>query len=43
LDKILSSRRIPHQAHIYPGRHDWQYFAEHLPGSLEFQSRTFAK
>jgi putative tributyrin esterase len=43
LDKILSSRHIVHEAHIYPGRHDWQYFAEHLPASLKFQSDTFAK
>jgi S-formylglutathione hydrolase FrmB len=43
LDKILTSRRIPHEAHIYPGRHDWAYFAEHLPASLEFHSRTFSK
>jgi S-formylglutathione hydrolase FrmB len=43
LDKILASRRIPHEAHLYPGRHDWQYFAEHLPQSLEFHSRLFAR
>jgi len=43
LDKILSSRHIAHEAHIYPGRHDWQYFAEHLPASLEFHSRLFTK
>src|SRR5438477_403578 len=42
LVKILSSRHIPHEAHIYPGRHDWQYFAEHLPASLEFHSHAFA-
>jgi S-formylglutathione hydrolase FrmB len=41
LDKILASRHIPHEAHIYPGRHDWQYFAEHLPASLEFHWRFF--
>src|SRR6266478_177616 len=41
LDKLLDSRHIPHEAHIYPGRHDWQYFAEHLPASLEFHSRLF--
>jgi S-formylglutathione hydrolase FrmB len=41
LDKILASRHIPHEAHDYPGRHDWQYFAEHLPASLEFHSRLF--
>jgi len=43
LDKVLTARRMPHEAHIYPGRHDWQYFAEHLPDSLQFQSRGFAK
>jgi S-formylglutathione hydrolase FrmB len=43
LDKILESRHIPHVAHIYPGRHDWQYFAEHLPASLEFHSRVFRR
>jgi len=43
LDEVLTSRHIPHQAHLYPGRHDWQYFAEHLPDSLKFQSRTFFK
>jgi len=43
LDKILTSRRIPHEAHIYPGRHDWPYFAEHLPESLQFHSRAFFK
>ena len=43
LDKVLSARKIPHEAHIYPGRHDWQYFAEHLPESLQFQSRAFGK
>lgn len=42
LDKILSARRIAHEAHIYPGRHDWQYFAEHLTAALEFQSRLFS-
>jgi S-formylglutathione hydrolase FrmB len=41
LDKILASRHIPHEARIYPGRHDWQYFAEHLPASLQFHSNNF--
>jgi len=43
LDKVLTSRQIPHEFHIYPGRHDASYFAEHLPGSLEFHSRHFPK
>ncbi len=41
LDRILTSRRIPHEAHIYPGRHDWPYFAEHLSASLQFHSKLF--
>jgi putative tributyrin esterase len=38
---LLVSRKIPHEFHLYPGRHDLSYFAEHLPASLEFQSRAF--
>jgi len=41
LDKILTSRHITHEFHIYPGRHDPSYFAEHLPASLQFHSRLF--
>ena len=41
LDKTLTSRRIPHEFHLYPGRHDPAYFAEHLPASLQFHSRLF--
>jgi S-formylglutathione hydrolase FrmB len=41
LDKTLTSRQIPHEFHIYPGRHDPSYFAEHLPASLAFHSRLF--
>lgn len=42
LDKILTQRRIPHEFHIYPGGHDPEYFAAHLPASLEFASHAFA-
>jgi S-formylglutathione hydrolase FrmB len=38
---LLVSRKIPHEFHLYPGRHDLSYFAEHLPASFEFQSRAF--
>ncbi len=41
LDKILTARRIAHEFHLYPGRHDWAYFASHLPASLAFHSRAF--
>ncbi len=41
LDEILTARHIAHEFHLYPGRHDYTYFAEHLPASLEFASRLF--
>jgi S-formylglutathione hydrolase FrmB len=41
LDKVLASRRIPHEFHLYPGGHNWTYFMEHLPASLQFHSRAF--
>jgi len=41
LDGILTSRHIAHEFHLYPGQHSWQYFAEHLPDSLEFHSHAF--
>ncbi len=37
----LVSRGIPHEFHLYPGRHNWNYFAAHLAQSLEFNSRAF--
>jgi S-formylglutathione hydrolase FrmB len=40
-DKLLTSRGIPHEFHLYPGSHDWAYFAQHLPASLAFHSRAF--
>jgi S-formylglutathione hydrolase FrmB len=43
LDRVLKTRGIPHESHIYPGGHNWAYFAEHLPASLEFHSRVFAE
>jgi S-formylglutathione hydrolase FrmB len=38
---LLTSRGIQHEFHLYPGSHDWAYFAQHLPASLEFHSRVF--
>ncbi len=40
-DELLTARGIPHEFHLYPGGHDWDYFAEHLPASFEFQSHAF--
>lgn len=41
LDRILTARRIPHTFHLYPGGHNWIYFAQHLPRALEFESAAF--
>ena len=41
LDKLLTSRHVAHEFHLYPGGHNWSYFAEHLPALLEFHFRTF--
>ncbi len=41
LNRILRARGIPHEFHLYPGGHNWSYFAVHLPGMLEFESHAF--
>lgn len=41
LDQLLAARHIPHEFHLYPGGHDWEYFAQHLPASLQFASHAF--
>ena len=38
---LLVSRGISHEFHLYPGGHDMDYFADHLPASLEFHSHIF--
>jgi S-formylglutathione hydrolase FrmB len=38
---LLVSRGIPNEFHLYPGGHDMDYFADHLPASLEFHSHAF--
>ena len=40
LHNLLASRHISHEFHIYPGGHNWSYFSEHLPASLQFESRA---
>src|SRR5208282_1195101 len=41
LDRLLKSRGIRHEFHLYPGSHGWGYFAKHLPASLEFHGKVF--
>jgi putative tributyrin esterase len=38
---LLDRRGIPNDFHLYPGGHEWSYFAGHLPASLAFHSRAF--
>jgi S-formylglutathione hydrolase FrmB len=40
---LLLSRKIPHEFHLYSGRHDEAYFAQHIPASLAFHSRAFGE
>jgi S-formylglutathione hydrolase FrmB len=41
LHDVLVSRRIAHEFHLYPGGHNWSYFAAHLPDSLRFHAAAF--
>jgi S-formylglutathione hydrolase FrmB len=41
LHDLLQQRKIPHEYHLYPGGHNWQYVAEHFDESLAFHSRAF--
>ena len=43
LDKLLTTRHIPHEFHLYPGGHNWSYFAEHLPALLKFEFHAFGE
>jgi S-formylglutathione hydrolase FrmB len=40
LHEILEQRKIPHEFHLYPGGHSWEYIAEHFTASLAFLSKT---
>jgi S-formylglutathione hydrolase FrmB len=37
LDKLLKSRGIPHEFHIYPGGHDAQFVVRHFGDVVQFQ------
>jgi S-formylglutathione hydrolase FrmB len=43
LHNLLVSRRVTHEFHLYPGGHNWLYFAEHLPASFTFVSKTLTQ
>ena len=39
LDKLLAARGIAHEAHIYPGGHNWRFVEQHLDAALVAQWR----
>jgi S-formylglutathione hydrolase FrmB len=41
LDNVLAGRHVAREFHLYPGGHNWSYFAAHLPDSLRFHSAAF--
>ncbi len=43
LDRILKDRGIPHQFHIYPGRHSVEFVVRYFPEVIEFQWTTIGK
>jgi len=43
LDHTLTADGIAHEFHLYPGGHGWNYFAKHLPASLEVHWKVFLK
>lgn len=38
--KLLESRGVPHEYHVYPGTHNWSYVVQHFGESLEFLSKS---
>ncbi|MBI2817164.1 MAG: hypothetical protein HYX72_09520 [Acidobacteria bacterium] len=40
LHELLTKLGVPHEFHLYPGRHNGEYVAAHFPDSLRFQSRA---
>ncbi len=40
LHDLLTKLGVPHEFHLYPGRHDGEFVAAHFPDSLRFHSRA---
>jgi S-formylglutathione hydrolase FrmB len=43
MHKQLTSEKIPHEFHLYPGGHNAEYFLSHLGETIEFHWHAFAK
>jgi S-formylglutathione hydrolase FrmB len=41
LDEMLTKSGYPHEAHLYPGRHGWDYAMQHTNESLLFHWKAF--
>jgi len=41
LDEMLTKASYPHEAHLYPGHHGWDYAVQHTSESLLFHWKTF--
>jgi S-formylglutathione hydrolase FrmB len=41
LDHLLTQRRLAHVTHLSAGGHDWQFVAQYLLESVEYQAKTF--
>jgi S-formylglutathione hydrolase FrmB len=39
--ELLVQKHIPHEFHLYPGSHNWDYVEEHFSASLQFISVAF--
>ena len=42
LDDMLTKAGFPHEAHLYPGRHGWDYALQHTDASLQFHWKAFS-
>ena len=43
LHKLLDSRGVPNEFHVYPGRHDPQFVMRHFSSVVEFQWKAIGK
>jgi S-formylglutathione hydrolase FrmB len=42
LDELLTKAAYPHEAHLYPGNHGWDYAVQHTGESLLFHWKAFS-
>jgi S-formylglutathione hydrolase FrmB len=42
LDDILTKGGYPHETHIYPGNHGWDFALQHIGESLQFHWKAFS-